>query len=101
MEEVTEVAEVGILVVVMARSVVREVGGAMSVGFMVLEPMIMDEISVDSVREDFLQGSIGLVCVVCRCTSILGNSNVTAELIANVSAFYKAARSNHPSSVDV
>ena len=42
MEEVTEIAEVGILVVATARSVVREVGGAMRVGFMVVEPMAMD-----------------------------------------------------------
>ena len=63
MEEVTEVAEVGILVVAMARSVVREVGGAMRVGFMVVEPMTMDEISVDLVREDYVQESIGFGCV--------------------------------------
>ena len=30
----------------------------------------------------------------------IGNSSETTELIANVSAFYKAARSNHSDSVD-
>ena len=70
----------------------------------------MYDISVGLVQEDYVQESIGFVCVGCRCTSIsvepqlksryLGNSSETTELIANVSAFYKAARSNHPGSVD-
>lgn len=45
MEEATEVAEVGTLVVGMTRSVVREVGGTMRVGFMVVEPIVIDDIS--------------------------------------------------------
>lgn len=45
MEEMTEVAEVGILVVGMTRSAVREVGEAMRVGFMVVEPIVIDDIS--------------------------------------------------------
>ena len=58
MEEVTEVAEVGILVVGMTRSVVREAGGAMRVGFMVVEPIVIDDISSRK-----LYTKIHLICV--------------------------------------
>lgn len=58
MEEVTEVAEVGILVVGMTRSVVREVGGAMRVGVMVVEPIVIDDISSRK-----LCTKIQLICV--------------------------------------
>ena len=58
MEEVTEVAEVGILVVWMTGSVVREVGGAMRVGFMVVEPIVIDDVGSRK-----LHTKIHLICV--------------------------------------